>query len=57
MYRKATPSQMNKFERLTAQWAEDVNPGENWSLTRYYHASNPRIMKQASGGRNPPREG
>jgi hypothetical protein len=22
-------SQMNKFERLTAQWAEDVNPGEN----------------------------
>jgi hypothetical protein len=22
-------SQMNKFERLTAQWAEDLNPGEN----------------------------
>jgi hypothetical protein len=22
-------SQMNKFERLTAQWAEAVNPGEN----------------------------
>jgi hypothetical protein len=22
-------SQMNKFERLTARWAEDVNPGEN----------------------------
>jgi hypothetical protein len=22
-------SQMNKFERLTAQWVEDVNPGEN----------------------------
>jgi hypothetical protein len=22
-------SRMNKFERLTAQWAEDVNPGEN----------------------------
>jgi hypothetical protein len=35
MYRRPySGSQINELERLTAQWAEDVNPGELVLVTR-----------------------